>query len=195
MDKQLIEGIIKKDEASIRIFVSTYQDQVYNQAIRLLTRHEDAEEACQDVFLKAISHMHRFRFESKLTTWLYRIVFTTCVDKMNKGKRRSTEELNEKILSNSWYSLNAALQSLEREEQRRLIDTALCRLDSIDALVIELFHLREQSIQEISAITGMANSAVKVRLFRARKKLAILLKNALPADTINQLTPNNPHGK
>ena len=87
----------------------------------------------------------------------------------------------------SWASVHDSLHTLELKEQRSIIDNAVQELEETDALLIDLYHLQEISITEISEITNMGKSAIKVRLLRARKKLAVHLEKRLPIETIKKL--------
>ncbi len=187
MDKVLIEGILKKDEESIKHFVQAHQDQVFHQAYRMLGKQQDAEEACQDVFLKAISNMHDLKQESKLSTWLYRITYTTCLDVLKKRKRKPVEEDIDTAILPSWMNIENVISKIEADQQRNIIDRAIEQLTGTDALLIDLFYLKELSIQEIAGITEMTKSTIKVRLFRASQKLAVILKRSLPLDTLKRL--------
>ena len=178
-EETLVEGIRRKDEMSIRHFVLTYQDRVYVQVMRMLGNVRDTEETCQDVFLKAIDKIHKFRGDSKLSTWLYHIAYTTCLDKIRATKRRPYEEDIDDSKMPSWVQIEQGFDRLERSDQRKIIDRALAKLSEIDALIIDMFYLQELKIQEIAEITDMSSESIKVRLFRARKKLAVFLKGQL----------------
>ena len=187
MDEELIEGILRKDEKMILAFIQSYQDGVYNQAYRMLGNTQDAEEVCQDVFIKALKKIDSFQGGSKLSTWIYRIGYTTCLDVIKKRKAKPKMlNIDDSILT-SWVSLHDSLQTLELKEQRLIIDMSVKELEETDGLLIDLYHLQEISITEISEITGMGKSAIKVRLLRARKKLAIHLEKRLPMETIKKL--------
>ena len=187
MDEVLIDGIIQKNEESIKRFVQSYQDQVYHQAYRMLGTSEDTEEACQDIFLKAINKMEDFKKQSKLSTWLYRITYTTCLDVLKKRKRKPIEQDIDHVELPSWTHMEDALVQIEQQEQRSMIDQAILKLDETDAMFIDLYHLQELSIQEIAEIASQSRDSIKVRLFRARKKLAVILSKSLPLETLNTL--------
>ena len=83
--------------------------------------------------------------------------------------------------------IESAVESLELNEQKQLINDSLEKLGGIDAVLIDLFHLQEMNISEIEEITGLKHSAVKVRLMRARKKLGVFLEQCLPKETLKEL--------
>jgi RNA polymerase sigma factor (sigma-70 family) len=187
MDEELIEGILRKDKKMILTFIQSNQDRVYSQAYRMLGNTQDAEEASQDTFIKALKKIDGFQGGSKLSTWIYRIGYTTCLDVLKKRKAKpKVLNIDDSVL-NSWASVSDSLQTLELKEQRSIIDAAVKELEETDALLIDLYHLQEIPITEISEITGMGKSAIKVRLMRARKKLAVHLETRLPLETIKKL--------
>jgi RNA polymerase sigma-70 factor (ECF subfamily) len=183
-DKALINGILKKDNQAILRFVQTYQDQVYWQAHRMLRSSQDTEEACQDVFMKALGRMEKFEGRCSLSTWLYKITYTTCLDVIKLRKKTAGEEEIDQASVPEWSEIENSLAMLEMNEQRGIIDRCIGMLDATDALLIDLFHLKEMAINEIVEITEMTDGAIRVRLMRARKKLAVLLERSLPAETI-----------
>jgi RNA polymerase sigma factor (sigma-70 family) len=178
-DEELIAGIQANDDNAILRFVETYQDRVYHQALGMLGNTQDAEEASQDVFIKALKNMKLFEGRSKLSTWLYQIAYTTCLDVLKKRKRQPRETEIEDDSTSTWDSMNDGLKSLEQEDQRGIIDSALQRLDPKDSALVNLYHLQELSIKEVSEITNINPGAIKVRLLRARKKLAAYLERDL----------------
>lgn len=189
MDEELIAGILRKDKKMILTFIQSYQDRVYTQAYRMLRNPQDAEEACQDVLIKALNKIETFQKDSKLSTWIYRIGYTTCLDILKKKKTKPKAiEIDDSVLA-SWANLHDSLQTLELKEQRSIIDWAVDQLEETDSMLIDLYHLQEMPIAEISEITSMNNSAIKVRLFRARKKLAVYLEKRLPLETTKNLKP------
>jgi RNA polymerase sigma-70 factor (ECF subfamily) len=183
-DKVLINGILKKDDQAILRFVQTHKDQVYWQAHRMLRSSQDAEEACQDVFMKALGRMAKFEGRCSLATWLYKITYTTCLDVIKMRKKTAGEEEIDQASVPEWSEIESSLGLLEMNEQREIIDRCLGMLNETDALLLELFHLKEMAITEIAEITEMTDGAIRVRMMRARKKLAVLLEKSLPAETI-----------
>lgn len=175
-DEELIAGILANDDNSVLRFVESYQDRVFHQACRMLGNNQDAEEASQDVFIKALKNMKLFEGRSKLSTWLYQITYTTCLDVLKKRKRQPREtEIDDDTVS-TWESMNDGLKSIEQKEQRAIIDKAIQRLNPNDSVLIDQYHLQEMSIKEISEVTSLTSGAIKVRLLRARKKLAAYLE-------------------
>ncbi len=91
-DQDLIAGILRQDDDYVLRFVRQYENRVYAQSLRLLQNGQDAEEVSQDVFMKALRKMPEFKGKSKLSTWLYSITYTTCLDVLKKRRRRGYKE-------------------------------------------------------------------------------------------------------
>jgi RNA polymerase sigma-70 factor (ECF subfamily) len=183
-DQELVVGIIRKDESIVRIFVEKYQGIVYRQSYNLVGNQQDAEEACQDVFIKAFKKIESFEGRSKLSTWLYQITYTTCLDALKKRKRRRDSTDIEDIQEPAWDGIDDSMKKLEQEEQKHLINEAISKLDPLDSMLIDLYHLQEMTMKEIAEITQMTTGSVKVRILRARRKLAIYLDKAMAVNSM-----------
>jgi len=170
-DHIYIEKVLQGDASAFAFLVERYKNMAFTIAVRIIRNHEDAEEAAQDAFLKAYSHLKEFKKESKFSTWLYTIVYNTAVSKTRK-KKLETVSINDEVAENFRYedSVNQ-LSQLGNEEQKHFIKKAIEQLQEDDALIITLYYMEEMSITEISEITNLTNSNVKVKLHRARKSL------------------------
>jgi RNA polymerase sigma-70 factor (ECF subfamily) len=179
-DQSLIKEILNGDTGSFRRIVDKYQNFVYTLTLRILNNEAEAEEAAQDTFIKAYQALKSFSGKSKFSTWLYRIAFNTSVS----YKRKHRIEVSG--LDGTEYKLASSVSAtddLDREEQKRFIDHAINRLSPADSTVLTLFYKKELTLEEISEVTGMKNSAIKVKLFRARKRLADELHRQLSYET------------
>lgn len=178
-DRIYIEQVINGNTAAFTVLVDKYKDMVFTIANRIARNQEDAEEIAQDTFLKAFHSLESFKRKSKFSTWLYRIVYNTAISKIRK-KRPEITALDEVMIEN--YSIDEVdheVNGLDSEEQKNLINLALEKLNEDESTVISLYYLNECSIEEISEITGLTKSNVKVKLHRSRKKLYIEMKSLL----------------
>ena len=178
-DHQLIEQILAGRKDLFNSLVLKYQDYAFTIALRIVKHKEEAEEAAQDAFVKAFSALKYFNRQAKFSTWLFRIVFNTAISYQRKHKRRM-----EAIETDSYEIGQQANDPVETEDKKRFIQKAMAGLSPVDSTIITLYYFREHSLEEISDITGLKASAAKVRLFRARKKLAEQLKNILNAEAL-----------
>lgn len=179
-DQEIIKEILGGSTGSFRVLVEKYQTYVYTLTLRILQNEPEAEEAAQDSFIKCYQALKSFSGKSKFSTWLYRIAFNTAISYKRKH-RIEISGLDSKAYKISGNS--SASEDLNREEQRRFLNYAINRLSPDDATVITLFYQKELTLEEISEVTGLKSSAIKVKLFRARKRLADELRLQLNTET------------
>ncbi|MPR34757.1 RNA polymerase sigma factor [Salmonirosea aquatica] len=163
-----IDKVKKGDSAAYRYLVDKYQDMAYTIALRIMRQAEDAEDAAQEGFVKAYQQLHSFEGKSKFSTWLYTIIYRTCLSKLQK-QRIPAYPMEEGI--DDTDDTVPPLDILETMEKQTYIREAIGRLPSIDGVLITLYYLNENSIREMAEITGLSESNIKVKLFRARKTL------------------------
>jgi RNA polymerase sigma-70 factor (ECF subfamily) len=150
---------------------------VYTFALKIVKIPEDAEEIAHDAFVKAYQSLGSFKRESKFSTWLYRIVFNECVSRLRK-KKLETISIDEPRFNyleiEETYSF---LKELNDQEQKIEILKAVDSLPDDERSLITLFYLQECNIKEIVEITAYSESNVKIKLFRARKRLFEKMKH------------------
>lgn len=155
------------DRYAFAALVNKHQTMVYNIALRVTRNREDAEEVAQDAFIKLFNALTDFRGDAKFTTWMYRITMNLALTKIRR-KSLFDGSTDEEAFSEPWEAEELPMEARERQT---MIKEAIAALDETDGLLITLFYMDDQSIDDIAAITGLSASNVKVRLFRARKKL------------------------
>lgn len=175
-DNSIIERILSGDKSGYRDLANRHKDYAFTVAYKITGTREDAEEIAQDAFIRAFQALTSFNQEAKFTTWFYRIVFNTAL--MVKRKNRIQTEDIETSFSAQFASIDTD-NDLKINEQRAYIQQALNHLLPDDATIITLFYLREQSLEEIAQIVGSSAETIKVKLCRARKRLAEEMKRIL----------------
>ncbi|WP_422007385.1 RNA polymerase sigma factor [Roseivirga pacifica] len=176
----IIAKVKQGDMVAFNALIDEYKAMAFTLSLRLLKNREDAEEATQDAFFKAYKNIGQFEGKSKFSTWLYTIVYHTALTQMRKRKLETTDISNELIENSGAFSESGKeWQRLQRVERSNYIQQALDRLLEDDQVAITLFYLNENSLAEISEITGWEMSNVKVRLHRARKRLLGALEQLL----------------
>jgi RNA polymerase sigma factor (sigma-70 family) len=170
-DSFYIDRVLSGDTASFSFLVSKHKNLVFTIALKIMNNREDAEEVAQDTFLKAYQSLGSFERKSKFSTWLYRIAYNAAVSKTRKKKIEYTGIDDFVITNYSTDEIRENMNGIDESEQAVLVDRALKKLPDDDQLLISLFYREENSIDEISYITGLTVSNVKVRLHRIRKKL------------------------
>jgi RNA polymerase sigma-70 factor (ECF subfamily) len=179
-DTGLIEQTLAGNQAAYTDLVKRHQRFVFTLAMRFAKSREDAEEIAQDCFVKAYRSLASFQGQSKFSTWLYSIVYTTAMTFLRK-KRIATDSIDDEgtyiQIENqvSAYDVNNA----EKRSRSFYVDKAIGQLLPDDAAIITLFYKGEQSLEEIALAMGMETNTVKVKLFRARQRLKEKLEHNL----------------
>ncbi len=175
----MIDTILSGDQSAYRALVDRHKEYAFTIAYRVLHNREDAEEAAQDAFIQAFRNMASFNRESKFTTWFYRIIFNSALT----VKRKQKEVVTDIEAARTLAADTQASDAMKQRDQQFYIEKALNQLSAEDATIITLFYLKEQSLDEIAEITGMASANAKVRLHRARQRLAVKLDSLLKYET------------
>ena len=158
---------------------------VYTLAMRILRNKEDAEEISQDTFIKAYQSIGKFKGESKLSTWVYKIAYHKCLDYVKKNKRKPQTSSLEWHEQDCFTPAEEDWDILETQEKRYLINQALAQLPGEDGVLLTLFYFEAFSLKEISGIMNLTLNTTKVRLHRSRKRLAGILGKMMDEQTIS----------
>jgi len=182
-DQFYIERVLQGDSNAFAFLIKRYKNMVFTLALKIVKSREDAEEVAQDSFLKAYQKLDGFKGQSKFSTWLYTIVYRSALTKVRK-KKLETTDIDSYVLDNHKDGQDfPQLEAMKNGEQQKYVRQAIDNLGETDSLLITLFYLHDNSIEEIQEITDMSQSNVKVRLFRARKRLykelSLLLKEEI----------------
>lgn len=167
-DEELIEGGIQQDTACLGALYSRYFQKVHQQCLHFVKDRQTAFDLTQDILLKAFSRLPTFRNRSNFSSWLWAIGNNHCKDFSRRVKQQALVELTEERTK--------TLIELEEEEERaELTKDALQLLDQLppnerDLLILKYAH--GTSVQELQQLYQLSESAVKMRLSRAREKLA-----------------------
>ena len=179
-DIELIEQTLAGNQSAYADLVKRHQRFVFTLAMRFAKGREDAEEIAQDCFIKAYRSLASFQGQSKFSTWLYSIVYTTAMTFLRK-KRVATDSIDDENAfiqvesRESGYDTN----NIENKSRSFYLNQAIAQLLPDDATIITLFYKGEQSLEEIAQALGMETNTVKVKLFRARQRLKEKLEHNL----------------
>lgn len=179
-----IEAILAGDSREFSVLVDTYKNVVFTVALRMLKNREEAEEVAQDTFIKVYRSLRKFKGDSKLSTWIYRIAYNTCLDRLKKNGRDRKNVAIDEIEGFEIKNIDNALDGMVKSERAELIRNCIKRLSPKDATLLTLFYLEEKNLNELGEILKMGESSVKVGLFRARGRLAKILKQYLEPEII-----------
>jgi RNA polymerase sigma-70 factor (ECF subfamily) len=185
-DQILIDAIENGDTKAYAQLVNRYKDLVYTLAIRMLKHKEEAEEVSQDTFIKVFKSLGKFKGDSKFSTWIYKVTYNTCLDRIKKNKKHYNDVAIDEFTFNKLDSIDNALDNIIKEEKSVLIKKCINKLPEDSSALLTLFYFEELSLEEISKIINIEANTVKVKLFRARKKLAVILEQYLqPQNSMN----------
>ena len=187
MDEQKwIKSILAGDTKSFSCLVAKYQQMAFTIAFRILENREEAEEVVQDAFVKMYRALPSFQFSSKFSTWFYKIVYNTAITAHRK--QSIFESYDDAIATDlTTNEVDSATAILEREDRKEIIARVLKKLPADESLLLNLFYLEECSIADISQITELTPSNIKVKLFRGRKHFYETLQLMMKKETVSVL--------
>jgi RNA polymerase sigma-70 factor, ECF subfamily len=170
---QLIKKFQEGDHSVFENILLKYQDKIYNLCRYLLRNTQDAEDAAQEVFIKAYQKLEDFRPEFPLYTWFYRIGINTCLDHKRKSRPDSFKDefLGEGLLS----AEPTPERRYQSKEIGRAIQSALDQLPKNSRAVIVLKEIEGLSYDEIAEVLHISIGTVKSRISRTREELRRLL--------------------
>jgi len=177
-DRYYIEQVLGGSMNAFSHLVDIHKDKAFNLAFRICGNREEAEEIAQDAFMKAYRSLKDFRMKSSFATWLYRIVYNTAVSLVRSRKKNilSLEEFPADAVD--FMSMGKNEEESVLEYRNSLVNFALQNIPEEDRGLITLFYYEELDAVEISRITGISRNNIKVRLFRARQKMAGIIRKA-----------------
>ncbi len=178
-EEHFITELINGDQLAYAKLVDMFQQKVFATCISFIPNKEDAEDVAQEVFLEIYKSIHKFKGNSKLSTWIYKITTNKCLEfirKKNTKKRFSFFQFaigDEIDVDKTKYftEINHPGVLLENKETTEAIFKAINALPESQRVVFTLAKLDGKSYQEIVEITGKTLSSVESIMFRARKKL------------------------
>lgn len=181
-----IKAILAGDSREFSVLVDMHKRLVFTVALRMLKNREEAEEVAQDTFIKVYKSLARYKGDSKLSTWIYRIAYNTCLDRLKKNNRELNNVAIDEIAGFEIKDVDNALERMVSSERSDLIKKCIEKLSSKDAALLTLFYFEEKSLKELGKILNMNDNAVKVGLFRARARLATILKQYLEPEIVQR---------
>jgi len=185
-DQILVDKILEGDPGAFKTLVSQHQRLVGQVVFRMIPNETEREDLCQDIFVKVYQNLERFRFDSKLSTWIARIAYTTCLNYLDKKKVALYEDCSpegqtvdscegEQVGPETWAgSRQASLRVCEEIDQ----------LPVIYGTILSLYHLQDMSYAEIADILNLPDGTVKSYLFRARRMLKERLESRFTVEEL-----------
>jgi RNA polymerase sigma-70 factor (ECF subfamily) len=185
-DQLLVSRVISGDTDAFRLIIKNTEGLVAQIVFKMIPNNEDRKDIAQDIYLKAFQSLSGFRFQSKISTWIARIAYNSCLNCLEKKKlilpsnnsdgEFTDDEILEMIGNKNRQLVNETENALFHKELSEILKTEIGRLSVLYRTLITLYHNEELSYAEIAQITDLPEGTVKNYLFRARK---ILRENIL----------------
>ncbi|HKV64382.1 MAG TPA: sigma-70 family RNA polymerase sigma factor [Candidatus Acidoferrum sp.] len=176
-DRELVRRAQGEDKEAFEELIRRHQHRVFAVASGILRKREDVEDIAQQVFVKAYFSLKRFDQRAAFSTWLYKITVNECWDSLRKKKVRplvyesDLSEEQARQVTTSAEKVNPEPDISEKIEARENVERLLEGLHERDRLMLILKEVEGYSIEEIAEVLNLNGNTVKVRLFRARRKV------------------------
>lgn len=186
-ERERVEQILSGDMNAFREFIADYERLVCHIVFRMVKNEEDREEICQDVFIKAHRNLEKFEFKSKISTWIARIAYNTCINYLKKrklllyddliegqqdqNKNASGRDASASFVEGVSGDFKAPDDFVMNQEMINFLFSEIHEMPVKFRTILTLYHLDELSYAEISEIMNLPEGTVKSYLFRARKLL------------------------
>ncbi len=178
-DIHLVEMVLKGNTTSFKYIIANTQGLVIQIVYKMINNQQDREDLIQEVYLKVYNKLSSFRFNSKLSTWIGRIAYNTCINYLEKKKipildlNVDHESDRQEVINGSSSNglANFTEDEIFRKERTLILQLEVEKLPPIYRTVVTLFHMEELNYKEISKITNLPLGTLKSYLFRARKQL------------------------
>ena len=187
VEPETIERAQSGDDAAFNAIVTAYRKRILGTVYRMIGRGDDVEDVGQEVFVRLYFSLKQLRTLQVFEPWLYRLTINACYDYLRK-KRRAVDvrmaDLSEEQVAAADMALSGkrALAEKEKASVKELLDILLDRVSAEDRMLLTLKEVQGLSLKELSAIYEVNTNALKVRLFRARKRVL---------EAYNEMAQNN----
>lgn len=183
-ETQIIKQLKEGNEVAFKNMVDTFQEKVLNTSLGFVPSLHDAEDIVQEVFLEVFRSINKFRGDSKLSTWIYRITTTKCLEHIRAKKREKRKSffqsligMHENVDRIKVFDYNHPGVLLENKERSKTLFAAIEKLPEKQRVAFTLHKIEGLSYQEITSIMETSLSSVESLMFRAKKNLQKTLGN------------------
>jgi len=170
-----IERILAGETNLFSYFVNSYSNSIYSLIVRIVLTNEDAEELTQDSFLKAFKKLDTFKGDCSFSTWLFRIAYNTAISATRKRKMEFPMVDEAMMESVPDEAIETFFDPDENEIKLQKLEEAIGKLNVEEKTLITLFYTEDKSVAELARVLDLTPENVKVKLYRVRKKLYVLM--------------------
>jgi RNA polymerase sigma-70 factor (ECF subfamily) len=178
-DQALVAAAVKGSKQAWVDLVARYESRIYNQALRLTGNSADALDLMQEVFIGIYKNLHRFRGESKFSSWVFRIVHNKSIDLARRWRppveNKPSEEIDQ-LARLPAVASDEPDEQLAQEQMNAQVQVLLGQLPIEQRLIIELKLFQSQTFEEIGLAQDISENTAKTRFYSALKKLKDLLE-------------------
>lgn len=188
-DYDVILDVLSGNQQAYTAIVQKYQSRIRGYCVMTLRDASLADDAAQEVFIKAYQALERFQGKSSLSTWLYRIAVNHCMDMIRKRTRQKTESWDA-LLEREGEKMEALLTETEAQpqqaddEQKELLNKLLASLSEKSRQMLILREVEGLSYQELAQTLNCSQDAVKARLKRTRQELSKLVRHRMKTGSV-----------
>lgn len=175
VDTETIVKAQSGDDVAFTEIIQAYRKRILGTVYRTISRGDDVEDVGQEVFVRLYDSLRQLRAPQVFEPWLYRLTINACYDYLRRRRReiavRMADLSEEQVIAvDAALSHKKALEESEKEGARELLRTMLDRVSRDDRILLTLKEIQGLTLKELSEIYGVNTNALKVRLFRARKR-------------------------
>lgn len=175
-DNEVIEEIKKGNKALFEVLYNRYTDKVFYRALGLTKDTNIAKDLSHDIMIKLFLNLSKFRGTAPFSLWVHSISYNHCIDYLRRKKKMTYMDFE----SDELHQIKADDSELEFKKVKELrleqLEFYMEQLATDDRMILMMFYMDELSIKQVSKLLEIGESAVKMRLMRARKRLAKLCK-------------------
>jgi RNA polymerase sigma factor (sigma-70 family) len=176
-EQELLFRLQSGDESAFKTLVETHQKRVFNTVLAIVQNFEEAEDVAQEVFIEVYQSVHKFRGDSKISTWLYRIATTKALEEIRKKKAQKRFAFFTNLFSENNEVLHEPIEFehpgvvLEKKEKSKQLFKAINQLPDSQKIAYTLCYIEGLNYQEITEVMEVSLSSVESLLFRAKTNL------------------------
>jgi RNA polymerase sigma factor (sigma-70 family) len=165
----------KTRNEAFNLLLTKYQQKIYWHIRRLVIDHDDADDLVQDTFIKVWKNLDKFRSDSQLYTWIYRIATNECITFLNKKKQRNNTPLDE--VSEELSETLIASTDFNGDKVQLKLQQAILTLPEKQRLIFNMKYFDDLKYEDIAEITGTSVGALKASFHIAVKKIEVFMLN------------------
>ena len=170
--QDIINSVLAGDTDAFRRIIEENERLVAHVVFRMIPHEADRQDMCQDIFVKVFQNLKKFKFKSKLSTWIAQISYNHCLNYLEKKKIPLLEDIASDNMTNGWPAQeNSPETDAVNHDISTLLKESIASLPAHFRTIVTLYHLDDMSYNEISEVMSIPVGTIKSYLFRARKLL------------------------